>query len=612
MSNPSSQEKTAKEAGNNDGGLRSGTRLRLWPAIAIILAYCAVAFGFRTLGSTNIQSFIERVIVPLAAVVLLLVWWLAASRVPLRDKLSGLALLIAALLLVVFTQERNGAMLLAYAIPAMTLGSAALFTITYRLAWKKQRWIAVAFVFLCTGLFMAMRVDTIGGNLAPIVSWRWTATEAERSTAVSHPDVQGIAALPAEAGPGDWPAFRGPDRESRITGVTFSTDWSTPPREVWRRKVGPAWSSFIAVGDYLFTQEQSGGQELVTCYRAATGDPVWINRIDACFEDTMGLGPRATPAFDRGRLYVQGGTGVFQCLEASSGAVIWRREVTKDADTGVPGYGFASSPLVVGDRVYVFTSGGDGKSVVAYDRMTGEMAWIAGHGTDSYASPHLARIGGVPQIIMAGDFGMQAFVPETGEPLWEYPWKVKTNPRCVQPLIVDGERVMLGATGTTGSRLLRVQQQDGKWKVGEEWSSKSFRPYFNDGVMHKGDCYGFDGERFVCVDMKTGKRRWDGKRYSGQMLLLADMDMALILSEAGDVVLVQAIPERFNEVASFKALTGKTWNHPVIAHGKLFVRNSEEAACFEFRRASSSANTFSLEAGDAAHVTNTARIVRGG
>lgn len=99
--------------------------------------------------------------------------------------------------------------------------------------------------------------------------------------------------------------------------------------------------------------------------------------------------------------------------------------------------------------------------------------------------------------------------------------------------------------------------------------------------MHKGDCYGFDGERFVCVDMKTGKRRWEGKRYSGQMLLLADMDVALILSEAGDVVLVQAIPDRFNEVARFKALAAKTWNHPVIAHGRLFVRNAEEAACFD-------------------------------
>jgi len=581
MSNTSSQEEAAKGVGHHDRDFISVLRLRIWPAIAIVLAYVAAACGFRFLGSTNVQSFIELVLVPLVAVLSLVIWWLAASRVPLRDRLAGLALAAAALLLIVFTQKRNGAMLLAYAIPAMTVGSVIVLAVTFWFSWRAQRWMAAGFIVLCAGVFMAMRVDTIGGNLAPIVSWRWTATEEERSIAIPHADPHGTAILPAEAGPGDWPAFRGPERESRVTGVTFSTDWSTPPREVWRRPVGPAWSSFIVVGDYLFTQEQSGGQELVTCYGTATGEPVWINRIDARFEDTMGLGPRATPVFDRGRLYVQGGTGVFQCLDASTGMAIWKRGLTKDAETGVPGYGFASSPLVVGDRVFVFSSGGDGKSVMAYDRTTGEVAWRAGHGTDCYASPHLARIDGVPQLIMAGDFGMQAFVPETGVPLWEYLWKVKTNPRCVQPLIVDGERVMLGATGTTGSRLLRIQQKDGAWNVSEEWSSKQFRPYFNDGVMHKGDCYGFDGERFVCVDMKTGKRRWEGKRYSGQMLLLADMDMALILSEAGDLVLVRAIPERFNEVARFKALNGKTWNHPVIAHGKLFVRNAEEAACFD-------------------------------
>ncbi|HNR37209.1 MAG TPA: PQQ-like beta-propeller repeat protein, partial [Candidatus Hydrogenedentes bacterium] len=565
---------------NNDGSPPE-TRLRLWPAIVIAMAYAVAACGFRYLGSTNVQSFIELVIVPLAAVLLLIVWWLAASRVPLRDRLAGLVFVAVALLLVVFTQKRNGAMLLAYAIPAMTVGSAIVLAVSFRLSWKAQRWMTAGFIVICTGVFMAMRVDTIGGNLAPIMSWRWTETEEERSIAIPHANAHGTAAVPAEAGPGDWPAFRGPYRESRVTGVTFSTNWSTPPREVWRREVGPAWSSFIAVGDYLFTQEQAGQQELVTCYRAGTGEPVWINRIDARFEDTMGLGPRATPAFDRGRLYVQGGTGVLQCLDASTGAVVWRRELTKDAETGVPGYGFASSPLVVGDRVFVFSSGGEGKSVVAYDRTTGEVNWRAGHGTDSYASPHMAFVCGVSQIIMAGDFGMQAFVPETGATLWEYAWKVKTNPRCVQPLLVDNERVMLGATGTTGSRLLRIQQQEGKWNVREEWSSKQFRPYFNDGVKHKGDCYGFDGERFVCVDMKTGKRRWEGKRYSGQMLLLADMDVALILSEAGDVVLVQAIPDRFNEVARFKALAAKTWNHPVIAHGRLFVRNAEEAACFD-------------------------------
>jgi outer membrane protein assembly factor BamB len=345
--------------------------------------------------------------------------------------------------------------------------------------------------------------------------------------------------------------------------------------------VGPAWSSFAAVGDYVFSQEQRGGKELVTCYRAATGEAVWVNQVSARYKDTLGLGPRATPAYDRGKLYTQGATGLLQCLDASTGQTLWKRNLTTDANTGVPGYGFASSPLVVADRVIAFSCGGEGKSVVAYDRVSGEIAWLAGQRTSGYSSPHLALLVGVPQVLMVSDFGLQSLLPETGACLWEHPWKAKQYARCIQPLLVGDDSVVLCATGATGSGRLRIQKQDNTWSAKGEWTTKSFRSYFNDCVFHQGYGYGYDGDRFACIDVQTGERRWSGKRYSGQVLLIADMGVLLVLSEAGDVVLVPATPERFSEIAHFKALSGKTWNHPVVAHGRLFVRNAEEAACFE-------------------------------
>jgi outer membrane protein assembly factor BamB len=366
-----------------------------------------------------------------------------------------------------------------------------------------------------------------------------------------------------------------------VTNAKFSTDWSTRPRELWRRKIGPAWSSFAAVGDYLFTQEQRGEEELVTCYRAGTGEDVWTNRVQARFEDMMGLGPRATPSFDQGKLYVQGATGVLQCLDASTGNTVWKRDIAADTDTKTPMYGFASSPLVLGELVIGISSGGEGKSLVAYNRASGDVAWLAGHGGSGYSSPQVALLAETPQVLMVSDFGLQSFTPETGAPLWEHPWKVNTNPRCIQPLVVDSDSILLGTTGVLGSRLLRIQKEDASWNVSEEWTTKNFRPYFNDCVLHKGYCYGFDGDRIVCIDVKSAERRWRGNRCGGQLVLISDMDMLLILTEAGDVVLIPATPERFSETARFKALSGKTWNHPVVAHGKLFVRNSEEAACFE-------------------------------
>lgn len=555
-------------------------RLRMWPAVSIVIAYAAVAYGFSLFGSTNIQSFIGLVLVPVVALVLLVIWWLAASRAPVLDRFVGFLLLAGALAAVVFSQPSNGAMLLAYAAPAMMVGLVAILAVTQGVRWQRRRLWALGFMVLCTGVFGAMRVDTIGGNLAPIVSWRWSPTEEARSSALAVAEAHGTAALPAQAGPGDWPAFRGLARDGQVVGAKFSTDWSVAPKELWRRKVGAGWSSFAAVGDYVFTQEQRGQAELVTCYNAETGEEVWTNRVDAQFKDTMGLGPRATPSFDGGRLYTQGCTGVLQCLDAATGNTVWRRDVTKDAERDVPGYGFSSSPLVLGELAIVYSSGGEGKSVIAYNRVSGDVVWRAGHGGGGYSSPYLAVLGGVPQVLMASDFGLQSFSPESGAGLWEYAWKIEMNPRCTLPLVADGNRVLLGATGTAGSCLLRVEKTDGAWKTNEEWKNKKFRPYFNDYALHKGYCYGFDGDRLACIDLKTGERRWEGKRYGGQLLLFPEMDVLLVLSEAGDVILVSASSDKFSEVTQFKAIGGKTWNHPVVAHGRLFVRNAEEAACF--------------------------------
>jgi len=255
--------------------------------------------------------------------------------------------------------------------------------------------------------------------------------------------------------------------------------------------------------------------------------------------------------------------------------------LTKDSESKTPTWGYSSSPLAVGELVVTFAEGGEGKSAIAYNRASGEVVWRAGHGAPVYSSPHYAVLDDVPQVLMTSDFGIQSFAPETGASLWEHPWKITTTPRCVQPLLVSKNQVMVGTTFSLGSRLLHVQRKDASWDVQDEWTTKSFRPYFNDCVLHKGYCYGFDGDRLACMDIKTGGRLWNGNRCGGQVLLLDDMDMLLVLSEAGEVFLVRAAPERFDEVARFKAISGKTWNHPVVAHGKLFVRNAVEAACFE-------------------------------
>ncbi len=562
---------------------------RMWPAALIVLAHLA-AIAYSIQAPTILQDAIGFALAPLLAMVLLAIWWLMAKQVPLKERLAGLALFAALLGAIVISQGGSGVQLLMellmVAVPAITIGVVALLLITTRLRWRVRRWLAVGLMIGIAVVCTALRVDGIRGDFLPILAWRWSPTAEELfADWVQTPSGPAEAIeLPAQPRPGDWPEFRGPARDSRLAGTTFATNWDeAPPREVWRRRVGLGWSSFTVVGDYAFTQEQRGPNEAIVCYRADTGDEVWVNFVTARFDDAMGSGPRATPTFNEGKLYTFGATGILSCLDASTGETLWERDVKTDTNAKIPGWGFASSPLVTGDLAIVFSGGPGGKSVAAYDRVSGDLAWTAGDGTHGYSSGQLARIADVPQVLITSDIGIQSLVPETGEVLWEHRWviSVKSNPRCVQPLVADSHTVMIGTAGGKGTRRLRIDRAEESWTVEEQWTTKQLRPYFNDFVYHDGYCYGFDGNRFTCIDAETGERRWTGKRYGGQVLLLPDMDALLVLTEKGSVVLLEATPEAHNEIAQFKALSGKTWNHPVIAHGKLYVRNSEEAACFE-------------------------------
>jgi outer membrane protein assembly factor BamB len=435
-----------------------------------------------------------------------------------------------------------------------------------------------------------VRVDGMDGSLNADFSWRWTPTSEERFLdSAGRPSERTGAAkpteidLPSELQPGDWPGFRGADRDGRASGVTFDSDWgSHPPRELWRRRVGPGWSSFTVVGPYLFTQEQQGEDEAVVCYRLTDGQPCWVNTHRTRFSEVVsGAGPRATPTFHQGRLYTMGANGTVQCLDATDGHAIWSREAVADTDAEVPIWGFASSPLVVGNLAVVFAGGTKGRSVVAYRCDNGGIAWVGGDGRLSYSSPQLVRFGESELILMATETGLQALEPGSGRSAWRHDWPTQSM-RIVQPQLLGHGQVLFASGYGTGTRLLRIGRRENGWDVAQAWSTKDLEPYFNDSVGHQGYVYGFDGKVLACIDLQTGKRCWKGGRYGyGQILLLPEMDLLLVLSETGEAVLVRADPQEHRELGRFQAVNGKTWNHPVIAHGRLLVRNSNEAACFE-------------------------------
>jgi outer membrane protein assembly factor BamB len=365
--------------------------------------------------------------------------------------------------------------------------------------------------------------------------------------------------------------------------VSIATDWSQrPPVELWRKPIGPGWSSFAVRGDVIYTQEQRGEDEIVSAYSLRTGEPVWRHRDPARFwESNGGAGPRGTPTLgDDGRVYAFGGTGILNSLDGASGKTMWSRNAASDVKANIPDWGFSSSPLLVGDLVVIGIAG----QMAAYDRATGAPRWRGPAHGFSYSSPHLVTIDGVDQILLPSASGTTS-VARDGTVLWNHEWAGGT---IIQPgRTPDGDLLLsvLGGTGGAGIRRIGITRTDGKWTTQERWTSTGLKPYFNDYVVHNGHAYGFDGSILASIDLKDGKRIWKGGRYgNGQLVLLADQDVLLVASEEGDVALVGAKPDQYTELGRFKAIEGKTWNHPVVVGDVLLIRNGEEMAAFRLPR----------------------------
>ncbi|MFP6597475.1 MAG: PQQ-binding-like beta-propeller repeat protein, partial [Candidatus Hydrogenedentota bacterium] len=297
---------------------------KMWTAVLIVVVNLTVIFSFLSLASTNIENIIGLGLVPLASTFLLVIWWMRSEGVPVRDRRIGIILFFVIVGGITGLHGVNGIYLLIVALPILTTLIVLKLLLTFNKPWRTRRRFVAFVMALWTIIFALLRVDNVGGDMIPLMAWRWSPPMAHEFAGVitiaSQPPVEPIS-LPAELAPEDWPGFRGSDRDGRAMVATFGTDWDTnAPKELWRRSVGLGWSSFTVVGDYIFTQEQRGDGEFVVCYHAETGDEVWTNYIPARFDDATGSGPRATPTYADGKLYVQGATGVIQCLDASTGA----------------------------------------------------------------------------------------------------------------------------------------------------------------------------------------------------------------------------------------------------------------------------------------------------
>jgi outer membrane protein assembly factor BamB len=468
----------------------------------------------------------------------------------------------------------------------------------------------LALAIVALGL-ASLRIEDVSGDIVPRIRFRWSP-HADEMLGKLQTDAQAepvnLTATSA-TGIGDYPQFLGPNRQATLSGVGLARDWSqNKPTQLWRQPIGAAWSAFAVVGPFAVTQEQRGAEELITCYELNTGKARGVHSTPVRFQETLaGIGPRATPTIHGGNVYAMGALGRLTCLDGATGKQLWQHNVASefhaeesssqfdaeesnsrfDAAGRNPIWGRSGSPLIYDDLVIVSAGAPDGKSLVAFDKTTGELRWSGGDDGSSYSSPTVMTLCGVTQIVIVNATSVVGHDPADGRVLWQRAWPDvgRASPNVAQPVAAGNDRILLTKGYGTGGALWQINHQGDDWSVEQLWRANTLKTKFTNPVIHEGFVYALDEGILQCVDLETGRKKWKQGRYGHGQILLVD-DLLLILSESGDVAIVEANPKALRELARFNALAGTCWNPPALAGRLLLVRSNEEAACYELPAAS--------------------------
>ena len=514
-------------AGNPSDAPASSPKIRWWPAILVLVVSALAVIWVRAQTDWAFQKR-NLTVAPiiLATVALLLVWWMCFSRARMRLRLCITVGLIGSLAL-----------------------GAALF-----------------------------RIRGVSGDLVPILEFRWalpaTYEPAPTASTVERFDIS----------TNSFPQFLGPERNGVLRGPHLDTNWTAyPPTVIWRQKLGAAWSGFAVVGKVCVTQEQRGEDECVVAYELVTGKQLWLHSGKARYNTAIaGEGPRATPTISSNRVFACGSTGILNCIDLATGRLKWTRNVVAETGGKIPEWGFASSPLLVEDRVIVHGGEGAQHSLFAFRAEDGQPVWSAGEFQPSYASPSLATLADVPQVLAFNHRRISAHDPATGKVLWDRPWG-SGNAVCSTPVLVDSNRVVFSSGYGYGAELIQISQDAaGNLSAERLWKSPRMKAKFAHLFAHEGFLYGLDDGVFACVDLQDGSQHWKEGRYGhGQGLLVNDL--YVLMAESGELVVLRPTPESPNELARLRVFDAKTWNPIALAGDLLLVRNDQEAACLRLK-----------------------------
>jgi len=379
------------------------------------------------------------------------------------------------------------------------------------------------------------------------------------------------ASFCGDAGAADWPHWRGPD----YNGISNETGWTTTwpeggPKVLWQAELGIGFASMAVSKDRVYAMGNIGDNDILYCFDAKMGSQIW-RKSYACplYPKMHEGGPCATPTVDGDAVYTFSKNGDAIRFNSQTGEIVWHKNLSKELGVKSPEWYFAGSPLLAGDLV-IFNAGTYG---TALNKADGRLVWQNGKEAGGYATGVPFSIGGRRCVAMPVCRELVGLNPATGAVLWKVPWKTSYDINAADT-IVSGDRVFISSGYNKGCALYKIAGDE----LTEIWQNKAMRNQLNSSVLWKGHLYGFDGDvggkgKLACVDFQTGTVRWSQEGMGTGSLMLADGKL-IILGESGKLVVTEASPEGYKELASAQILTGKCWTVPVLANGRIYARNA--------------------------------------
>ena len=383
--------------------------------------------------------------------------------------------------------------------------------------------------------------------------------------------------FPCLAQADDWPQWRGPNRD----GISKETGWlakwpAEGPKKLWEAGVGVGYSSMSVAKSRVFTMGNVNDTDAVSAFDAETGKPLWKHEYPCLAKDPNGFhGTRCTPTVDDNRVYSLSRHGHFFCLDAATGKVIWSKDFKKDFGATAPKWGYSGSPLIEKDWVLSEVSG-SGASVVAFNKLNGNVVWKNGDDRAGYASLVAFDLGGERCLAQFSADHIIGRRMKDGSELWRSSWKTDYAVNAATP-IVQGDEMFISSGYNFGCALLKMTPKG----VTEVWRNKNMRNHVNSCVLVNGYLYGFDEGELKCLDWKTSDMKWGTKEYGKGALMVADGKL-ILFGQNGKLGTAEVSPEAYKPISNFQAMGGKnTWASPVLANGRIYVRNLDKLAAFD-------------------------------